>query len=89
MNNEIIARLEEVSNKIESEWNSAVDLWNDDVSKRFDQTYVEPYKMAIRAIIDGSCSSVSIDGTGLIELMQKIDDYARELESLTGVPCVI
>lgn len=90
MNNDIIARLEEVSNKIASEWDSASGLWRDDVGVRFGQTYVEPYKMAISAILDGQCSYyVSIDGIGLKELMQKIDNSARELEALTGVPCEV
>jgi len=90
MNNEIIARLEEVSNKIDSEWDSASGFWRDDVSKRFGETFVEPYKMAIKAILDGQCSYfVSIDGIGLKELMQKIDNSARELEALTGVPCEV
>ena len=90
MNNEIISRLEEVSNKVTSDWDSASALWHDGVSKRFGETYVEPYKMAIKAILDGQCSFyVAIDGIGLKEFMQKIDNSARELEALTGVPCKV
>lgn len=89
MNNDIIMRLEEVSNKITSEWDDASGLWRDGVSERFGETFVEPYKMAIKAILDGQCSFVSIDGLGLKELMQKIDHSARELEALTGVPCEV
>lgn len=90
MNNDIITRLEEVNNRISSEWDAASSLWHDGVSERFGETFVEPYKMAIKAILDGQCSFyVSIDGIGLRELMQKIDNSARELEALTGVPCEV
>lgn len=89
MNKDIIARLEEVSKEIGSEWDSVSGRWHDGVSERFGQTYVEPYQMAIGAILDGHCSSVSIDGIGLKELMQRIDDFARELEALTGVLCEV
>ena len=90
MNNDIIIRLEEVSNKIASEWDSASARWRDGVGERFGETFVEPYKMAIKAILDGQCSFyVSIDGIGLKELMQRIDNTARELEALTGVPCEV
>lgn len=87
MNNDIISRLEEVNNRIASDWEYASGLWRDDVGNRFGQTFVEPYRMAIGAILDGQCSSVKIDGVGLKELMQLIDNYARELEALTGVQC--
>ena len=40
MNSDIITRLEEVGNKIASEWDSASSLWRDDVGQRFGQTFV-------------------------------------------------
>lgn len=90
MNNDIITRLEEVSNRITSEWDAASGLWHDGVSERFGETFVEPYKMAIGAILDGQCTyRVAIEGMGLRELMQDIDKKARELESLTGIPCEV
>ena len=40
MNNDIISRLEEVNNRIASDWDYASGLWRDDVGNRFGQTFV-------------------------------------------------
>ncbi len=72
--------------KLEAEWDVTSDSWSDCVHDSFQKRYVQKMKDCIIAYLQGQCGSILVQGVGFVELMNRIEEIGKKMESLTGVP---
>lgn len=60
--------------------------WQDDVQKRFYETYVEKYRHYIDLVLYGQSRGQTIYKYRLDEMLSKIDGLLNEMSSLSGIP---
>lgn len=77
---DFVFQVQNVEQKLESEWQTVQQGWQDAVAHSFNDGVIEPYMLNFRQYITGE----GISGYGLEQLLQQMDQHLQEMDSLTN-----
>lgn len=75
---DFIHQVQEVEQKLKTEWQSVQDGWQDNVAERFNEGVMIPYLRNFQQYLSGEGTS----GYGLEQLLQQMDRHLQEMSSL-------
>lgn len=77
---DFVLQVQEVEQKLKTEWQSVQAGWQDCVAERFNEGVMIPYSRNFRQYITGDC----ITGYGLEQLLRQMERHLQDMESLTN-----
>jgi len=75
---DFVLQVQEAERKLQAEWQSVQEGWQDSVAEGFDNGVMIPYMRNFRQYLTGE----GISGYGLEHLLQQMDSHLQEMESL-------
>lgn len=76
---DFVLQVQEVERKLQAEWQTVQEGWQDSVADGFNNGVIIPYMRNFRQYLTGE----GISGYGLEHLLQQMDSHLQEMESLT------
>lgn len=77
---DFVSQVHNIEQKLESEWQTVQQGWQDAVAQRFNDEVMAPYMLNFRQYITGN----GISGYGLEQLLQQMNQHQQKMDSLTN-----
>lgn len=77
---DFVRQVQEVEQKLNSEWQSVQEGWQDRVAEGFNEGTMVPYSKNFQQYITGE----GMNGYGLEQLLQQMERHLQDMEALTN-----
>ena len=75
---DFVNQVRNVEQRLDSEWQTVRQAWQDDVGRRFEVDTMEPYMINFSQYINGE----GFSGMGLEQMLQQMEQHRQEMSSL-------